>query len=190
MGLVAIVAGRAAGVLGGGHLRKALRFGRVLLVALVAQLGDFGQFGNVRRRIVGVLRQWTVARFAGHASVFAGGAGLAFVVVTHQAGFLPGKGYGMLADQVQRARPVVPILPEGLGNDGATHNQENCHCGQQDHGRPKQMNGIVEQAAHSSNTFPGRVFTRPTKDFGGNQAIMVPKGLFSIYKEYVGLCNT
>ena len=103
MRLVAGVAGRAAGVLGGGYLRKALRLGGVLFVAAAAEVGDIGQFGNVRRGIVGVLRQRAMARFAGDVGVFAGGASLGFVVVAHHAGVLPGVGDGVGADQVERA---------------------------------------------------------------------------------------
>jgi hypothetical protein len=90
----------------------------------------------VRRRVVRVLRQWTMARFTGHMGVLAGGPGGSLLVVTHDAGILPGEGYGVLANQVEGARPVVAILPECLGNDGAADDEKDCHDGQQDQGRP------------------------------------------------------
>jgi hypothetical protein len=120
------VAGHAAGVFGGRHLRKVLRFCRVLLMAAAAEIGDIGEFGNVCRRVIRVLRQWTMARFTGHMGMLAGGSGGGLVIVTHDAGVLPGEGYLMLADQVERARPVVTILPKCLGDDDAADNEEDC----------------------------------------------------------------
>ena len=55
MGLVAGIADHAAGVLDGGHLREVLGFGGVLLMAAAAEVGDFGQFRNVRRGVVRML---------------------------------------------------------------------------------------------------------------------------------------
>jgi len=101
-------------------------------MAAAAQVGDIGQFGNVRRRVIRVLRQCAVARFTGHVGVFACGSGLGLVIVTHDAGILPGEGYGVLANQVEGARPVVTILPESLGNDSAADDQKERQSGQQD----------------------------------------------------------
>ena len=153
MGLVTGIAGHAAGVLGRRHLRKVSRFRRVLLMAAAAQIGHVGQFGNVRLRVIGVLRQGTVAGFTSHMSMFARGPGFGRIVVTHDAGILPGEGYGVLADQVERAGPVVAILPECLGDDGVADYQKESHGGQQDQGGPNQMSGIAEQAAHQHPFF-------------------------------------
>lgn len=105
-------------------------------MAAAAQVGDVGEFGNVGCRVIGVLRQWTVARFTGHMGVFAGGPDGGLVIVAHHAGILPGEGYGVLANQVEGTRPVVTILPECFGNDGAADDEEKCHTGDQDQGRP------------------------------------------------------
>lgn len=102
----------------------------------------------MRHRVVGVLRQWAMAGFAGYVGVFAGGSGFGFIIVTKNTGVLPREGYRMLADQVERTRPVVPILPKSLGDDGAADDEKDCQSGEQDQGRPQKMSGIAEKAAH------------------------------------------
>ena len=155
MRLVAIVAGRAAGMFGGDYLREVFGLGGVLLVAAAAEVGDSRQFGDVRGRIFGVLRQRPVAGFAGHVRVLAGGAGFAFVVVAHQAGVLPSIGEGVLADEVERAGAIVAVLPEGLGDNRTANYQEERHGSQQDQSGPHQMSGIAEQTAHRTPPFQG-----------------------------------
>src|ERR1035441_1101366 len=54
MGLMTGVTERAAGVLHGDHLRKILGLGGVFFVAPPAEVGDVGQGGLMRRRVVGV----------------------------------------------------------------------------------------------------------------------------------------
>ncbi len=54
MRLMAVVTDHASGVLDRSHLREGLGFRRILFVAAAAQVGDIGQLGNVRTRIVGV----------------------------------------------------------------------------------------------------------------------------------------
>src|ERR1019366_10697894 len=102
---MALVAGHAAGVLDGDHLRKRLGLRRVPFVAPDAERGHRGQLWNVRARVVSVLCLRSVARLAGHMSVFAAGADLAFLVVAKYASVLPGVGHGMLPDRGQRAGP-------------------------------------------------------------------------------------
>lgn len=148
MGLVAVVAGHAAGVFGGRHLGKVLRLGRVPFMTTAAQVSDLGQLRRVRDGVGGVLRQRTVARFAGYVGVFAGGPGFGFLIVTKHAGVLPGEGYGMLADQVERTGAVVAILPKSLGDDGAADDKKGRQGGEQYQGRPQKMSGITEKAAH------------------------------------------
>jgi hypothetical protein len=67
--------------------------------------------------------------------MLAGGPGGGLVIVTQHARILPGEGYGVLANQVERTWPVVTILPKRLGNDGAADGEKDCHSGQQDQGR-------------------------------------------------------
>ena len=100
--LMAVVAGHAAGVFGGRPPGES----SWAWPRPVHGSGGTGwrrrEFGNVRDGVVGVLRQRTVARFAGYVGVFAGGPGFGFLIVAQHAGILPGEGYGMLADQVER----------------------------------------------------------------------------------------
>ena len=159
VGLVALVAGRAAGVFGNDDLRKVLGLGRILLMAAAAEVGDFGQLGYVGGGIVGVLRQRTMAGFAGDVGVFSRGARLAFVIVAHDAGLLAGVGDRMLANEVEGAGPVVAVLAESFGNDRAADYQEDHHGGEQDKGRPNQVSGIAEYAPH--NTPPSRAGSCP-----------------------------
>jgi len=107
----------------------------------------------VRHRVVGVLRQWTVAGFAGHMGVFAGGPAFGLVIVTEHAGVLPREGYRVLANQVERPRPVVPILPKSSGDDGAADDEKDCQSGDQHQGRPQEMSRIAEQTAQTLPPF-------------------------------------
>jgi hypothetical protein len=108
-------------------------------MAAAAQIGHVGKFGNVSRGVVGVLRQRTMAGFAGDVGVFAGGAGSGLFVVAHRAGILPGKGDGVAANEFERARSVMAVFSECFGDNGATYDQKDRQCGQQNHGRPYQM---------------------------------------------------
>jgi len=98
--------------------------------------------------IVGVVRQRSVARFASYVRVFTGGPFFGFVIVTKNAGVLSGECDRMLPDQVERAGTVMSILSESLGDDGAADDEEDCEAGKNDQGRPHQMSGIAQQAAH------------------------------------------
>jgi len=129
MGLMAGVAKRAAGMFGGVHLRKIFGLGGVLLMAAAAENRDIGKLGYVRLRVIGMLCQGTVASLAGDVGVFAGGPGFGLVVMAQDAGILPGKRDGMAADEIEGARTVVAVLPEGLGNHGAPHDQKNRQSG-------------------------------------------------------------
>jgi hypothetical protein len=154
VGLVAGVAGHAAGVLSGYHLRKTLWLRRVFLVAAAAEVSDLRQLWNVGRWVIGVLRQGTMASFAGYVRVSAGGSGFNFVVVTESAGILTGEGYRMLANQLERPRPVVSILPKCFGDDGAANDEEDDKTGKQNCRRANQVSGIAEQAAQTPPPFP------------------------------------
>ena len=100
-----------------------------------AQAGDFGEFGDMRSRIVGMFRQRAVASFAGYVGVFAGGTLLAFVVVTKNACILSGECDRMLPNQVQRAGTVVSILSKSFGYDRAADDEEDPKAGENDQGR-------------------------------------------------------
>ena len=163
MGLVAAVTQHAAGMFDGRHLGEFRGFGRVLFMAAAAQVGDVGQLRNVRHRVLGMLRQGAMAGFAGDMSVFACGARFAFILVAHQAGVLPGKRDGVLADQGQGAGPIMPILAEGFGDNGATDYQKEREPGEQNQGGSNEMSGIPEEMAHCRLLFRGGIGKNMTK---------------------------
>ena len=157
MRLVTILAGHAARVLSRDHLGKALRFRGVLLMAAPAKGGHFGQFRNVGSRVVGVLRQWAVARFAGDVCVFSRCPGFALILVAKHTGVLPGVGNGPLSNHRQSARPVVAILAEIFWNDRATNGEEDPQPRQEDHSWPDQVAGISEEASQKNPLFPHKL---------------------------------
>jgi len=163
MGLVAAVTQHAAGMFDGRHLGEFRGLGRVLFVAAAAQVGDVGQLRNVRNRVLGMLRQRAVASFAGHVGMLAGGAGFAFILMAHQAGVLPGERDGMLADHGQGAGPIMPILAEGFGDDGATDYQKEREPGKQNQGGTNEMSGIPEEMAHCRLLFRRGLSNTTTK---------------------------
>jgi hypothetical protein len=119
-------------------------------VATPAEVGDVGQLRNVRRGIVGVLRQWPVTGFARHVSVFAGCTRFGLVVMAENAGVLPRVRDGMLPDQAQRTRAVVAVLSKSFGDNRAAYHQKYNQTGQQNQGRANQMTCVSHQTAHCS----------------------------------------
>lgn len=153
MRLVAGVASRAAGVFGSDYLREIFGFGRVLLVASPAKIGDIGEFRRDRTRVVGMFGQRTVAGFAGDVRMFAGGAELRLVVVAHHAGILAGVARGAGADQVEGPRPVMAELAEVLWNDGSPNHQKGPHGGYQDQCRADEVSPFMKQTAQEAPFF-------------------------------------
>jgi hypothetical protein len=127
--LMALVAGHAAGMLGGHHLGKAWWLGRVFFVAAPAKVGDVGQLRNVRRGIVGVLCQGPMTGFARYVSVFAGGSRFGFVIMADDAGVLAGVSDGPLPDQRKRTGAIVAVLSKIFGDNRAAHHQKYGHTG-------------------------------------------------------------
>ena len=117
MRLMARIASHAARVLGGDHLWKPCGLGRIFFVAPAAEVGDVGQLGDVGGGIFGVLRQRTVASFAGDVRVLAGGAGFGLVIVAQDALVLARVSDGALVDFIQRGGSIVAVLAEGLGDN-------------------------------------------------------------------------
>ncbi|MGA2273902.1 MAG: hypothetical protein ABSH00_10130 [Bryobacteraceae bacterium] len=147
---MALVAGHAAGMLGGNNLGEVSWLGRVFFVAKPAEVGDVGQFWHVRRGIVRVQRQGSMAGFAGYVSVLAGCPRFAFVTMAENAGVLPGVNDGPLPDQGKRAGPIMAVLSKSFGNNRAAHRQKDGQTGQQNQGRANQMTCVPHQMAHRS----------------------------------------
>jgi hypothetical protein len=146
--LMALIADHAAGMLGCNHLREGPRLGSVLFVAAPAEIGDVGQLGNVPRRVVRMLCQRAMARFAGDVSVLAGCPRLGFGIMTDNAGILPCVRDGPLPHHGQGAGTIVAVLSKGFGDDRAAQYQKGGQASQQNQGRPNQMTCIPYQAAH------------------------------------------
>jgi len=127
----------AVHVFGGDDLWEAPGLGCVLFVAAPAKSGDFRQQWLRRARILSMLRLRPVARLAGHVRVPAGGPDLGFVVMTGNAGVLAGEGYRPLADALQRARAIVTILAERLGDYRLAHEQKQAHGGDENRHQPQ-----------------------------------------------------
>ena len=155
MGLMALGTERAAGMLGRDYLGKSLGFGGVLFVAAPAEIGDVGQCWLVGRRVVrvGVGGLRAVARFAGNMSVAAGGARFGFVVVAHHAGILAGEGNGVLADDAERRRVIMPVLAESLRDQSSADQQEGPKPYDENHGGADKMTRVTQKLAQSPS-FP------------------------------------
>ena len=147
MRLMTGVAGHPAGVLGGDHLWKTAGLGGVLFMAAPAEIGDIRAFRDVGGGIVGVLGEGPVAGLAGDVRMLAGFAGVSLVVVAHDAGILAGIGDGPLPYGGERARAVVAVLAEVLGDHRAADRQEKAESGQEDDGRANEMSRVVKQTA-------------------------------------------
>jgi len=142
------VAEHAAGVFGRRDLRKSSGLGRVLLMAACAENGYIRQHGLEAGGIIGMLRLRPVTGLAGNMGVFAGGAGLGFVIVTEDARVLAGEGERPLADQIQCRGTIVAVLAEGFRNNGAPNHQESSQPSQQNRGRADEMAGISKKPHH------------------------------------------
>jgi hypothetical protein len=154
---MALVAGHAAGMLRGNDLGESSWFGGVFFVATPAEVGDVGQLRNVRRGIVGMLRQGPMTGFARHVSVLAGGARFGFVIMAEDAGVLPGVRDGPLPHQRKGTRAIVAVLSKRFGDNRAAHHQKYNHTGQQNQGRANQMTCVPHQSAHRS-LFPRKPY--------------------------------
>ena len=129
VGLMALVAGHASGMLGGDHLGKVSWLGRVFFVATPAEVGDVGQLRNVCRGIVGVLRQGPMTGLARYVSVFARCPCFGFVIMAENTGVLPGVCDGVLPDQRKGTRAVVAVLPKSFGDNRAAYHQKHRQAG-------------------------------------------------------------
>ena len=129
---------------GGDHLGEPFGFGRILLMAAAAEVGDVGEGGLERAGIVGVFGLGTVAGFARDVGVFAGRAFLGGVFMAQHTGVLTGESDGMLADGGQGAGTVVAVLAEVPGDHRAANGEEEAHRGEKNDGGSNQVYGVAE----------------------------------------------
>jgi hypothetical protein len=80
--------------------------------------------------------------------VFSGGPGFGLIVVARHAGSLTRKRDLMLANQIERAGTVVPVLPKRLWNGKSADADEDGENREQHQCRSNQMSGIAEQTLH------------------------------------------
>jgi hypothetical protein len=148
MGLVAIVAGHAAGVFGGHDLWEALRLRGVLFMASRAEGGNVRESGFESGRIVGVFGERAVTGFAGDVGVFAGGADGGFGIVARAADVLSGVLDGLGSGHGEVSGAVVAILSKSFGDDrGADHKKQD-QTQNQDHRGADQMACISKTGSH------------------------------------------
>jgi len=86
--------------------------------------------------------------FARDAGVFAGCPDLSLIVVTEDAGGLPGIGDRPGPDHGESPWPIVTVLAEGLGNDRAADKQKDAETGQENQRGPNQMHPVSKNATH------------------------------------------
>jgi hypothetical protein len=71
-----------------------------------------------------------------------------YVRVAHGTLLVAGVFHGVNRNGVYRSRPIVPALPEGLGNQHAPRNQE------RDHGEKKHSGQARDLLRHAVDTLP------------------------------------
>ena len=96
-----------------------------------------------------MLGQGTMARFAGHPGVLAGGSRFRFLVMALYALRLAGERYGALANQFQRSGPVVSVPAETLGNYRVPNEEKKKQASQQNDGRTDEMSRIPKNPIHA-----------------------------------------
>jgi hypothetical protein len=106
------------------NLRKILRLGNVGLVTTDAELGSIQFCGLDRRRIVSMLGQRPMARFAGHAFVDAFALDLEHICVTALADLVSGIGNRECRNLSHRISPIVSVLSKTARDEETAHNQE------------------------------------------------------------------
>jgi len=111
------ITGDVTHVFGRHHLRESFWFGGVLFMATAAESGDVGQLGLERPWVIGMLGQRSVAGLAGYVRVPAARPSLGLVIMATDTSVLAGEGNGALANHCERARAIVPVLAERLGDD-------------------------------------------------------------------------
>jgi hypothetical protein len=141
------ITGHVAHMFGGHHLRESFWFGGVFFVAAPAESGDIRQVGLDRAWVIGMLSLWPVAGLAGYVGVTAGGSDLGLFIMAADTSVLAGEGNGTLANHCERARAIVPILAERLGDDRLAQQQKDSHGGDENYHQPRQMERVSKKTA-------------------------------------------
>ncbi len=144
MGLVARVAGKPIGVIGGNYLRKGLRLCRIGLMAADAEHGRIELWGSYGSRIVRVLGQRTMTGLAIHVRVL---AVLLLFEDVGMAGFarlVPGEVHRPSRDFRQSIAPIVPILAETFWDQKSAEDQKQENARDEDSCQSKKMSRILE----------------------------------------------
>ena len=71
-----------------------------------------------------MIGQWTMACLAVHMRVLAGLLFICFIAMAGFACIVPGKFHRIRGDFIDRGCPIMPVLPEGLGNNPVANHQE------------------------------------------------------------------
>jgi hypothetical protein len=136
-------------MLGRSDLWKMDRLRSVRLVAALAQSCP-GQFPGLHHaRIVGVLRQRTVAGLAGNAPVFSFRARRRNFVMAHRARGLTGERDRTGAYLIERRCPVMAVLTECLGNEDLPEQQKDSNSSEDDEHQRDEVRYLLEAAEHS-----------------------------------------
>ncbi len=144
MGLVARVAGKTVGVIGGNYLRKTLGLCRIRLMAADAEHGRIELWGSYGSRIVRVLGQRPVTGLAIHVRVLAIFFLFEDVGMAGFAGLVPGEVHRPGRDFRQCIAPIVPILAETFGDQKSAEDQKQENACDEDSGQSKKMSRILK----------------------------------------------
>lgn len=125
-------------------MRKVSRLGRVGFVATDAEYRRIELLGSYRCRIIGMLGQGAMARLTIHVGVLAVLFLFENVRVTTLAGLMTGVIDRPGSDFRQGIAAIVSVLPETLGDEETSDNQEQDQAGQKDTCHPEQMPRILE----------------------------------------------
>jgi len=116
-------------MVGRGDLRKPLGLGEVRFVAAHTQDGGVELRRLHRSRIIGVLRQWTMASLAVEVDVLAAFLLFHHVRVAVFTGLVAGKIHRTSRDLLYGVPAIVPVLSEALGYQRRAYRQKQENAG-------------------------------------------------------------
>ena len=147
MWLMAGIAGKSLGMVGGHDLGKCLWLGAVRFMTTAA---DYCRI-ELRRLdaggIIGMFCLGTVAGFAGHDYVLPQLLLIRHIGVAAFTYFMASVCDGTRGDLSNRVAPIMSVLSETLRDYCGPNRDENAHQNNYDGGKPDQMLSIFEQSA-------------------------------------------